>query len=382
MRALKPHFRRFLESEPGRLHFAAHSHHPWPDVTEAAHAQAWADAARYADEKWDVVFDEVWPEAQHHVASELGLPDAASITFAPNTHAFVLRLLSCLGERPRVLTTDSEFHSFERQLRRLEEAGRAEVVRVQAEPFATFPERLVEAARAGRFDLVFFSHVFFNSGAVVKDLAGLVFALPEGPLVAVDGYHGFLAVPTDLSPIHARTFYLGGGYKYAMAGENACFLHVPEGAPGRPVDTGWFAAFGALEGARGGEVPYGPGGIRFAGATFDPTGLYRLNAVMRWRASVPLTTADSLSHAHALQARFLGGLGGTALEGIPLLVPDEEARGHFLTFRTGRARALSAALKERRVITDAREDRLRFGFGVYQEARDVDALLGKLSGLP
>ncbi|MEN9799753.1 MAG: hypothetical protein RL653_3450 [Pseudomonadota bacterium] len=378
---MKPHFRRFLEAEPGRLHFAAHSHHPWPDVTEAAHAQAWADAARYADEKWEVVFDEVWPEAQHHVASELGLPDASSITFAPNTHVFVLRLLSCLGERPRVLTTDAEFHSFERQLRRMEEAGRAEVVRVPAEPFESFPDRLLAAARGDRFDLVFFSHVFFNSGAVVRDLAGLVSALPEGPLVAVDGYHGFLAVPTDLSPVHARTFYLGGGYKYAMAGENACFLHVPPSAPARPVDTGWFAAFGALEAERGGEVPYGPGGIRFAGATFDPTGLYRLNAVMRWRASVPLTTADSLACSHGLQARFLAGLSGTVLDGVPLLVPEASSRGHFLTFRTPRARELSSALKERRVITDAREDRLRFGFGVYQDARDVDALLGRLNGL-
>jgi selenocysteine lyase/cysteine desulfurase len=128
-------------------------------------------------------------------------------------------------------------------------------------------------------------------------------------------------------------------------------------------------------------VPYGPSGIRFAGATFDPTGLYRLNAVMRWRSAVPLSTAGSLSHAHALQARFLGGLSGTVLEGVPLLVPEASSRGHFLTFRTPRARELSSALKERRVITDAREDRLRFGFGVYQDVRDVDALLGRLSGL-
>jgi len=381
MGPLKAHFQKFLQAEPGRLHFAAHSHHPWPDVTEAAHAQAWKDAAQYADEKWDVVFDEVWPEAQHHVASELGLPDAGTVTFAPNTHAFVLRLLSCLGPRPRVLTTDSEFHSFERQLRRLEEAGAVEAVRPPAEPFHTFPDRLVEASRARRFDLVFFSQVFFNSGAVVGDLTSLVNALPEGPLVAVDGYHGFLAVPTDLSPLHARTFYLGGGYKYAMAGENACFLHVPSGAPARPVDTGWFAAFGALEAPRGGEVAYGPGGIRFAGATFDPTGLYRLNAVMRWRQSVGLTTAESLAHAHRLQRRFLGGLEGTALSGVPLVVPEAEGRGHYLTFRTQKAREWTAQLREARVITDAREDRLRFGFGVYQDSRDVDALLGRLNAL-
>ena len=30
---LRSHFSRFLNTEPDRLHFAAHSHHPWPDVT-------------------------------------------------------------------------------------------------------------------------------------------------------------------------------------------------------------------------------------------------------------------------------------------------------------------------------------------------------------
>ena len=34
---MKEHFSRFLGAAPGRLHVAAHSHHPWPDVTFEAH---------------------------------------------------------------------------------------------------------------------------------------------------------------------------------------------------------------------------------------------------------------------------------------------------------------------------------------------------------
>ena len=34
-------FRRFLDANPERLHFAAHSHHLWPDVTFEAQQQAW-----------------------------------------------------------------------------------------------------------------------------------------------------------------------------------------------------------------------------------------------------------------------------------------------------------------------------------------------------
>ncbi len=381
MNALKDHFRRFFDAEPERLHFAAHSHHPWPDVTFAAQQQAWEDAARLADEKWDIVFGEVWPSAQRHVARELNLPDPGSLVFGPNTHGFVLRLLSCLKPGARIVTSDGEFHSFERQLRRLEEDGGLQVTRVPSEPFDTFGDRLVEEAKRAPCDLVFFSQVFFNSGAAVPDVNALVAALPQEPLVVVDGYHAFLARPTDFGPSAQRAFYLAGGYKYAMSGENACFLHVPPSAPKRPANTGWFAAFGALEGAVKEEVPYAPDGMRFCGATFDVTGLYRLNAVMRWRNEVGLTTAKSVEHVHGLQRRLVSQLPAT-LRGDELVVPvDDPRRGQFLTFRRDDARELTARLKARRVITDAREDRFRIGFGVYQDEADVDRLVHHLRDL-
>ena len=55
-----------------------------------------------------------------------------------------------------------------------------------------------------------------------------VYLLDGGTLV-IDGYHAFCAVEVDLSAIHARAFYLGGGYKYAQAGEGFGYLHVPAG---------------------------------------------------------------------------------------------------------------------------------------------------------
>ncbi len=378
--SFKPHFSRFLESEPARLHFAAHSHHPWPDVSFEAQQQAWRDAAVHHDDKWDVVFGAVWPEAQGHVAKELGLSDPSSIVFATNTHEFVLRVLSFLPERPRVVCSDSEFHSFERQTRRLEEDGLIEVVRVPAQPFGSFPERLVEAANAQHPHLVFVSQVFFNSGAVVAGLDALVSALPAEAEVVIDGYHGFCAVPTSLQALERRCFYLSGGYKYAMAGEGACFLHVPNGRALRPRNTGWFAAFGTLQDKREGQVPYATAGSSFMGATFDPTALYRLNAVMRLRGQVGLSTPVVRQHAHGLQRRFVEGLTSSHPISLDqLVVPlSSSARGQFLTFRTPEAKALCAVMKQRRVITDARDDRWRFGFGPYQDEADVDRLLERL----
>ncbi|HEY4998722.1 MAG TPA: hypothetical protein VII36_06240, partial [Usitatibacter sp.] len=66
------------------------------------------------------------PAAQQHVARLLSLSDPRQVAFAPNTHEFVARIYSCLDDkRPlRVLTSASEFHSFRRQTRRLQETGR------------------------------------------------------------------------------------------------------------------------------------------------------------------------------------------------------------------------------------------------------------------
>jgi len=245
------HFALTFGREDAPLHVAAHSHHPWPDVSFEAQQNAWIDAAHRLDRKWDFIFAEVIPAAQRHVAHQLALPDSKSIAFGPNTHSFVMRLLSCFpaGRPLRVLTTSSEFMSFSRQIARFEEDGSAQVTRVDTEPFATFEERFAEAASKGKFDLIYFSQVFFDSGYAVRDVAELVKAVrDDATFVVIDGYHGFMAVPTDLSEIAARVFYLAGGYKYAMAGEGVCFLHCPPGYGLRPRDTGWYAGFSALEG--------------------------------------------------------------------------------------------------------------------------------------
>ncbi len=393
----KAHFRRFLEADPTRLHFAAHSHHLWPDVTFAAQERCWLDAARLADRKWAHIFGTLIPSVQRGVARLLNLSRPEDIAFAPNTHSLLNRLLSCLAPgRPfRVLTTDGEFHSLTRQLRRLEEDGLARVDWLAVEPFDDFAERFARAAARGGFDLVYLSQVFFNSGFAPTDAGALVAAVPDPEtFVVLDGYHGFLALPTDLRPIEARAFYLAGGYKYAMAGEGAAFLHAPPGTGARPRDTGWYAAFGDLErgegergegergegergeGARGegGRVGYGVDGSRFLGATFDPSGLYRLDAVLGWLAELGLGAAEIHAHALRLQESFiarLAGLGLAALHPGQLLLPGARERGNFLTFRTPAAGEIYQMLLARNVVTDHRADRLRFGFGLYHDEEDV-----------
>lgn len=380
---LRSHFARFLGSDPQRLHFAAHSHHPWPDVTRAAQLAAWDDAARLIDEKWAHVLGPILDEARDHIARQLGLADPAAIAVAPNTHDFLRRILSCLpADRPLwIVTTDGEFHSFARQIARLEEDGRVRVERVPQLPHATFAERFAAAARGDR-DLVWLSQVFFDSGFAVGGLEAIAEAAGEAFLV-VDGYHGFMARPTDLSRFERRAFYIAGGYKYAMAGEGICFMYCPPGWGPRPRDTGWYAAFGDLTQRQPGQVPYAADGWRFMGATFDPSGLYRFNAVMRWLGDVGLSVAAIHAHATSLQRRFVMGLAaGAPLRPDQLVVPLEQpARGNFLTFDLPDAAAVHARLTALKVVTDVRGTRLRVGFGVYQTEAEVDALLDRLDRL-
>jgi selenocysteine lyase/cysteine desulfurase len=371
-------FSRALTARPDRLHMAAHSHHLWPDATRAAQLQAWEDAAVLADEKWDKVLGEVLPEARANVARELNLPAPDTIAFAPNTHELLKRIVSALPVRPtRVLTTDAEFHAFRRQSARWVEAGEMALKAVPAEPADTFEDRFLTAAEKGGYDLIFVSHVAFKTGRVFRrafELADL--ARPEGPWIVIDAYHGFMALPTDLSAVADRVFYLAGGYKYAMAGEGAAFLHAPPGYGSRPIDTGWYAEFGELSGPPGG-VGYPQDGSRFFGSTFDPSGLYRLNAVFDLLRAEGLDTAAVSEHVRRLRVRLAAhvadGRAGRLAEAALLVPPGPEPQARFLAFRHPKAGDWRAGLAAAGALADRRDDVLRAGLGLYHDPEDIDA---------
>jgi selenocysteine lyase/cysteine desulfurase len=384
---LRTDFSRFRAANPRRINLAAHSHHDWPNVTFDAQMRCWEDAARLGGDKWRAVLGEMLPSLQEGIARILNLPDPSTIAIAPNTHQFLCRILSCFpSSRPvRILSTDAEFHSFRRQVARLEEDGLATCTYVAAEPCATLPMRFQEAAAKGGYDLVFVSQVFYASGATSGSVEDLAAAVPdEGTFVVIDGYHGFMALPTDLSKVAARIFYMAGGYKYAMAGEGVCFLHCPAGYGPRPRDTGWFAEFGALAAAPGKTVGYPAGGARFLGATFDPVGMYRMHAVLSWMAARGIGIGHVHAHATALMADFLARLEPLGLRGLTrpdLVTPfgPGTTHGNFLCFGSPHAGAIEAALTAADVHADRRGDRMRFGFGVATTFEDVEAAIDRMA---
>jgi len=382
--SFKALFSRSLTADPERLHFAAHSHHLWPDASYEGQVEAWNDAARLADRKWDRVMDEVWPEAQSHVARELGTETPDALVFSSNTHDLLIRLVTAApsrGQGPlKVLTTDGEFHSARRQFARWAEAGWIALDRVAAEPFESFPARFMEAATTGNHDLILVSQVLFGSGRVFDAVQALaVLGRPDGPWVVIDGYHAFMALDRPFGGAAGRSaFFLGGGYKYAMAGEGCALLHAPPGFGARPPVTGWFAEFEDLS-LPPGSVGYAKDASRFMGATFDPSALYRFNAVQRILAENGLTTAKISAHVAELQDMLLEGMERTPLAQSELLNPlDSRPHARFLAFRSPDAQRWYADLKARNCITDVRGDVLRIGFGIYQDGSDVERLIALL----
>jgi kynureninase len=231
---------------------------------------------------------------------------------------------------------------------------------------------------------VFVSQVFFDSGAVSLDPQALVHAIADADtFIVVDGYHGYLARPTDLSRIAHRVFYLAGGYKYAMAGEGACFMHCPASYGTRPRNTGWFASFGALSATSGGAVDFAADGRRFAGATFDPSGFYRMRAVLGWLDALELDATRIHAHAQALGDHLLLRIEPHSLPGLTrdcLVTPMSDAgeRGNFLAFSHPHSEENERRLLRADIVVDRRGDRLRLGFGCYHTLAAIDAAADRI----
>ena len=169
MNPLAEHYSRFRVAE--RLLLSGHSHQAWPDVALEGQVEALEDAARHVDDKWGRAFAKA-DEVRTGYRALLGDP-GGEIALGANTHELVLRFLSALDlrARPRLVSTDGEFHTLRRQLGRLDEAG-LDVVRLPADPAGTLAERLADAVDE-RTAAVLVSAVLFETARIVPGLDGL-----------------------------------------------------------------------------------------------------------------------------------------------------------------------------------------------------------------
>jgi kynureninase len=385
--ALAAHYSRFDVAH--RLLLTGHSHQAWPDVARDAQLAAWDDAALDVDEKWAKAFAQA-DAVRAGFARLLGCPPG-EVALGSNTHELVVRFLSALPltERPRLVTTDGEFHTLRRQLDRLAESRTLEVVKLAAEPVDSLAERLA-ASVDSRTAAVLVSSVLFESGRIVPGLAQVADACERaGAELLVDAYHHLNVVPFDIASMGlARAFVTGGGYKYCQLGEGNCFLRVPPSFERLPVITGWYSEFAKLSGRPKGAVPFGEGAARWAGATYDPVSHYRAARVFRFFEELGLTPAFLRDVSQHQVGRLMERFDALALD--PSIVtrdrsaPRESFAG-FLALRSPKAGELSRRLRERDVWTDFRGDVLRLGPAPYLADAQLDAAieaLGEVAAKP
>jgi kynureninase len=377
---LAAHYTRFRVAE--RLLLTGHSHQAWPDVALDGQLAALHDAALHVDGKWERAFAQA-ERVREGFRALLGDP-GAEIALGASTHELVVRFLSALDlrARPRLVTTDGEFHTLRRQLGRLAEEGLA-VVRVAARPVDTLAERLA-AATDERVAAVLASAVLFEDARIVPSLEALAEACAaRGTELLVDAYHALGAMPFAAP---ATAWVVGGGYKYLQLGEGNCFLRLPEHAYAlRPAITGWYAEFGQLAAPpRPGQVAYGRGAAAFAGSTYDPTSHYRAARVFDFFAEQRLAP-DVLRASYRRQVELL------AAHFDALAIPDDlvmrdratplQRFGGFLALRSPRAAELQRALAERGVLTDTRAEFLRLGPAPYLSDAQLEQAVGELGSV-
>ncbi len=381
---LAEHYSKFRVKE--RILLSGHSHQAWPDCGFLGQQQAWEDAAEWVDKKWEKAFEKADRVRQGY--RELLDDPHGYYSLAESTFDLLVRLLSALPlrDRPRLVTTDSEFYSLRRLLTRLQEEG-IEVVRVPASPAESVGARLA-AATNDKTSTVFSSTVFFTTAQIAGQLELAAEACrTHGALLLLDVYHQLAVMPASLRKDGLEDAYVvSAGYKYCQLGEGNAILRFPDDCELRPVATGWFSQFGQLtEEAGSGRTAYNAGQDRFAGATYDPTSHYRATEVFdffqRHNLKADLLREISQHQVGLLCDRFDRLDLPTDVIRRDRQVPLKRLGG-FLALKSPHAASLHSRLLERSVFTDYRADVLRLGPAPYlsdNQLNEAMSILGELA---
>ncbi|BDG03496.1 aminotransferase class V-fold PLP-dependent enzyme [Anaeromyxobacter oryzae] len=369
---------RFAPSE-GIAYLDAASQGPIP----LAASRAGRDALRLKEQPWRITsatYVSAVAEARALAARLLGAREeaVALVTGAGQIVNVAARGLD-LGEGDEVLLARHEFPSNDFPWRWLARRG----VRIRvAEPDhpvgAVSPERL--AAEVGpRTRVVAFAHVSFLHGGRIDPGPVVEAARRVGALTVVDGSQAAGALPFDFGA-SGIDVYAASGYKFLLGPYGTGLgLFSPLALDRLHVgDVNWWSVVGAED---FNHLPAGielrPGAQRYdAHETAAFFNLLPLAESLRFLLEV--TPAAVSAHARALGDRLLARLPAGWEAASPL---EPGARSHILCVRAATPALTAAAhdaLREAKVATALRGDRIRVSPHLYSSAEDVDRLVAAL----
>jgi len=351
---------------------------------------------------WNTLFAEILPQASSHIKSILKCKSDSVIEFGHNSHELVTRLLSMKfpaimdGQTLRILTTDTEFYSFTRQMNKLLELKFFKVDVVPIAPIETFESRLVSQVATNSYDVIYVSQcVFLTQQTIISNVGSFTKAINANcnglqHMVIIDGYHGFGAIPTDLGDLETNVFYVSGVLKHVGGGANCAFVVCSPTVSLTPLFTGWLADPSVLSLESNGIHIGSPvgymDGVSLMGATpsFIPS-LLIFNEVMRNWNSRNIQVDDVHSHVMSLHELFLNGLEDKteylSKSNIVNLL-HEDLRSHTLAFKVESPHAANFivnSMLSRNIEIDSRQNFVRIGFGLNHGPDDVAKLLDSIS---
>jgi len=381
----KKYFSQTLEFHKNNLLFQAHSHHPWTDVAYEAMEKYFILVKEKLDFKWNDIFNDYFPRTQNLILEMLNCPAHWEVSVSPSTHDLLVRFISAMETKTKsenrklsCLVSLSEFHSARRQFQAWQQSDQMIVEWVEVE-FSLLKMQVFLEQNPNTVDLVFLSQCLYGSGYFFEETELLKMAgmFPHIYFV-IDVYHSFATRPLNFNNAFPNMIFLGGCYKYAMSGENCCFLVLPKKFPFNPTNTGWFAEFGELEKTSAlatTRLVFSQDGYRFLGSTFDPLGMIRYVSTWEYFKSQGITLEKIRWHVLELQNELVARVINAKLHW--LFPPDDWSTGNFLClqFKNSEELQIMAKYLETKLVWfDSRGHVIRFGFSIYQDISDVEKL--------
>lgn len=379
---LIPHYSHFKVSE--RLLFTGHSHQAWPDVALAGQQEYFYDSAEFVDTKWEKAAEKT-EILRNYLREYYDDPDGFYCR-EENTHVLFVSWMSSLDlkNKPKIISTDGEFHSLFRQLHRLEEEG-IQISYVPTQPDDSFADRII-AEIDNKTSAIMLSRVYFESSLINHHLTEIAQAARKhGVPVLIDDYHGTNVVPLSIKEADLEDcFILIGGYKYLQWGESNCFLRFPKNCDFRPVITGWFASFSTLDKPRDlTPTHYDHSDQRFASGTYDPSSQYRAAKVVEFFKEQGLTKeilrSQYVFKVTLLKQLFLEKDFNPNLIQLTHQKNIESHNGGFLSLTSPKAREIRAELLKNNIFTDARDQILRFGPAPYTTTSQISDVIDAMA---
>lgn len=322
---------------------------------------------------WDLWMAKV-EQARTMFADLIGA-SADEIAVVPSASAGAYQVASTQDwrARPRLVTTDLEFPSVAHVW--LAQAGRGAQIGYTQEHDGQVGIEDYASAVDSETSLVSVPLVSYRNGYrfEVKEIAAE--AHRSGAKVFVDAYQGLGVEPVDVADLDCD-YLVCGALKYMLGISGIAFLYVRGGLEDAvdPPATGWFG--------RRDPFAFDPRGLdyptnarRFEGGTPSVPSAY--GAVAGLRLLADLDAKAVRTHVTDLTGQLGREL---ASAGESLASPtDDERRGPQVALRDADPDALSAFLKQRRIVCSPRGDVLRLSFHYYNDASDVEAALAAVA---